>query len=57
MSTENKIDNAAEKAKGAVKEAVGHVTGDDSTRREGELDQAKADLKQSGEKIKDALHD
>lgn len=57
MSTEDKLNNLAEKAKGTVKEAAGKVTGDESLEREGELDRAKGDLKQSGEKIKDALKD
>jgi uncharacterized protein YjbJ (UPF0337 family) len=57
MSTEDKLNNLAEKAKGTVKETVGKVTGDESLEREGELDRAKGDLKQSGEKIKDALKD
>jgi uncharacterized protein YjbJ (UPF0337 family) len=57
MSTEDKIENAAEKAKGVVEETVGKVTHDESLEREGELDRTKADLKQSGEKVKDALRD
>lgn len=57
MSTEDKLNNLAEKAKGTVKETVGKVTGDESLEREGELDRAKGDLKQSGEKLKDALKD
>jgi uncharacterized protein YjbJ (UPF0337 family) len=57
MSTEDKLKNAAEKAKGVVKETAGKVTGDESLEREGELDRAKGDLKQSGEKIKDTLRD
>jgi uncharacterized protein YjbJ (UPF0337 family) len=57
MSTEDKLKNQAQKAKGAVKEAAGKVTGDESLEREGELDRAKGDLKQSGEKIKDSLRD
>jgi uncharacterized protein YjbJ (UPF0337 family) len=57
MSTEDKMKNEAEKAKGALKEAAGKVTGDESLEREGELDRTKGDLKQSGEKLKDALKD
>jgi len=47
----NKIDNAGGKAK----EALGKVTGDRSTENEGKLDQAKSNLKDAGEKIKDAF--
>ncbi len=57
MSTEDKIKNAAQDALGKAKEAAGTVTGDDSLKAEGKLDQTKADLKQSGEKVKDALKD
>ena len=57
MSTEDKAKNAAEKAGGAIKEAAGKVTGDDSLEVEGRTDQAKADLKQAGEKLKDGIRD
>ena len=57
MSTQDKLNNEAEKAKGVVKEAAGKITGDESLEREGELDRAKGDLKQSGEKLKDSLKD
>ena len=57
MSTEDKAKNLAEKTGGAIKEATGKVTGNDSLEAEGKTDQAKADLKQSGEKIKDGLRD
>ena len=46
----NKIDNAGGKAK----EALGRVSGDRSTEREGRKDQAKSNLKDAGEKVKDA---
>lgn len=55
MSTEDKLKNEAEKAKGAIKEAAGKVTGNESLEREGEADQAKGDLKQRGEHLKDAF--
>lgn len=57
MSAEDKLKNAAQDVTGKAKEAVGTVTGNDSLKAEGKLDQTKADLKQSGEKIKDALSD
>jgi uncharacterized protein YjbJ (UPF0337 family) len=47
----NKIDDLGGKAK----EAAGKVTGDDSTKNEGKLDQAKSSLKDAGEKVKDAF--
>ncbi len=55
MGLDDKIKNAAEKAGGKGKEAAGNATGDESLRNEGKADQAKGDLKQAGEKVKDAF--
>ncbi|GAA4986504.1 CsbD family protein [Kitasatospora paranensis] len=55
MSKGNKIDNAAEKAKGKVKEATGRAVGNERLEAEGRADQAKGDLKQAGEHVKDAF--
>ncbi len=55
MSGIDKMKNQAENAKGKVKEAVGSATDDDSLKAEGERDQAQADLKDAGEKVKDAF--
>jgi uncharacterized protein YjbJ (UPF0337 family) len=55
MGLDDKIGNAAEKLGGKGKEAAGEATGDESLRAEGQGDQAKGDLKQAGEKIKDAF--
>ncbi|AMB59482.1 CsbD family protein [Microterricola viridarii] len=55
MSENNKIKNATEETVGKVKEGVGKATNNDSLKNEGRLDQAKANLKQAGEKMKDAL--
>ncbi|MCG6498439.1 CsbD family protein [Kitasatospora sp. A2-31] len=57
MSASDKIENIAEKARGAVKEGVGKVTGNERVEVEGKADQAKADIKQAGEKVKDAFTD
>jgi uncharacterized protein YjbJ (UPF0337 family) len=57
MGDTDKAKNAAEKAKGKVKEAAGHVTGNDRLKAEGKGDQAKGDLKQAGEHVKDAVKD
>jgi uncharacterized protein YjbJ (UPF0337 family) len=57
MSTEDKAKNLAEKTGGVIKETTGKVTGNESLEAEGKLDQAKADVKQSGEKVKDSLRD
>jgi uncharacterized protein YjbJ (UPF0337 family) len=55
MGLDDKIDNAAEKMGGKAKEAAGAAADDESLRTEGQMDQSKADLKQAGEKIKDAF--
>ena len=57
MSTEDKAKNLSDKAAASVKEAAGKVTGDESMQQEGRAEKAKADLKQSGEKVKDTLRD
>jgi uncharacterized protein YjbJ (UPF0337 family) len=54
-SARNKTRNAAQKAKGQVKEAAGRVTGDERLEAEGRADKTKANLKQAGEKVKDAF--
>lgn len=55
MSTDDKAQAKTEGAVGKAKEALGKTTGDDSMRREGKAEQSKADLKQAGEKAKDAF--
>jgi len=54
-SARNKTRNAAQKARGQVKEAAGRVTGDERLEAEGRADKTKANLKQAGEKVKDAF--
>jgi uncharacterized protein YjbJ (UPF0337 family) len=51
----NKTRNAAQKVKGQVKEAAGRVTGDRRLEAEGRADKTRANLKQAGEKVKDAF--
>lgn len=53
MGIDDKIKNAAEEAKGHVKEAVGKLTDNEELEAEGQVDQASADVKQVGEKAKD----
>ena len=55
MAIGDKIDNAADKLAGKGKQAAGEASGDESLKAEGQTDQAKSDLKQAGEKVKDAL--
>jgi uncharacterized protein YjbJ (UPF0337 family) len=55
MGTDDKAENKVEEVKGQAKEAVGEATGNEQWQAEGKADQAKGNLKQAGEKIKDAL--
>jgi uncharacterized protein YjbJ (UPF0337 family) len=55
MSATDKAKNNIEDMAGKAKEAVGRVSGDRSTEAEGRKDQAAADLKNAGEKVKDAF--
>lgn len=55
MGIGDKISNAAEDMAGKAKEATGKATGDRDMEAEGQVDQSKADLKQAGEKVKDAF--
>ena len=55
MATVDKAKNSTQTAKGKVKEAAGKLTGNDKLRMKGKTDQAKGNLKQAGEKVKDAV--
>jgi uncharacterized protein YjbJ (UPF0337 family) len=55
MGLDDKLGNAAEDAGGKAKEALGRGTGDRDLEAEGKTDQASSDLKQAGEKVKDAF--
>ena len=55
MGLDDKIANAAEKVSGKAKEATGRATDDERLEAEGKADQTKANLKQAGEKVKDAF--
>jgi uncharacterized protein YjbJ (UPF0337 family) len=55
MALDDKASNKAEELKGKGKETVGHATGDEQMEAEGKGDQAKGNLKQAGEKIKDVF--
>ncbi|MFC6160517.1 CsbD family protein [Kribbella sp. NPDC058693] len=57
MGTDDKLQNAAEEAKGKLKEKAGDATDDRDLEAEGKADQTKANLKQAGEKVKDAFKD
>ena len=55
MGLDDKISNAADEAKGKIKEATGKATDDERLEHEGKGDQAGANLKQAGENVKDAF--
>ena len=55
MGLDDKIDNKAEELKGKAKEATGKATDDERLEAEGKGDQTGANLKQAGEKVKDAF--
>jgi uncharacterized protein YjbJ (UPF0337 family) len=55
MATDDKIDAKSDELKGKLKEGVGRATDDPELEAEGHGDQAKGNLKQAGEKIKDVF--
>lgn len=55
MGVDDKINNATENAAGKLKEGAGRATDDERLEAEGRNDQASANLKQAGEKIKDVF--
>jgi len=55
MATADKARNSAQQAKGKVKEVAGKATGNDKLQAKGKSDQMKGNLKQAGEKVKDAF--
>lgn len=57
MGYDDKIDNKSEEMGGKVKESVGKATDDERLEAEGKADQTSANIKQAGEKVKDAFRD
>ncbi len=55
MGDTDKVNNKVQEIKGDAKEKIGGATGDDSLQAEGQADQTKGNLKQAGEKVKDAF--
>ncbi len=55
MNNKDKAKNLTQINKGNVKETVGKTTGDDKLEAHGKDDQTKGNLKQAGEKVKDAF--
>jgi len=48
---------AADKASGAIKEGIGNVTGDESMKIKGKIDQAKGEARDKLGDAKDAMKD
>ena len=55
MGLNDKISNAAEKLTGQAKQTAGDATDNEDLQAEGAGQETTADLKQAGEKIKDAF--
>ncbi len=55
MGADEKAENKKDELWGKGKEAIGKATGDEELESQGKLDQTKANLKQAGEKLKDAF--
>lgn len=55
MGSEDKVRNTVQDVKGQAKEKLGKATDNEQWQAEGQADQTKANLKQAGEKVKDAL--
>lgn len=55
MGWDDKLKNKKDEAQGAAKEQLGKATDDKEMEREGRTDQTKSNLKQAGEKVKDAF--
>ena len=57
MVDKNRVEGALDKAKGAVKEGVGNLTGDEKTKAEGKTDKAKGAAESAVGGAKDTVRD
>lgn len=57
MVDENRVEGAWDKAKGAVKEGVGKLTGDEKLQAEGMADKAKGSAESAVGGVKDSVKD
>ena len=55
MSFEDKISNKAQELRGRIKRNTGQVTGDRRLEAEGRAEERAGNLRQAGQKIKEAL--
>jgi uncharacterized protein YjbJ (UPF0337 family) len=57
MSNKDKVKNATQIFKGKIKAAAGKKIGNQRLETDGNSDQVKGNLKQAGEKVKDAFQE
>ncbi|MDP9241131.1 MAG: CsbD family protein [Actinomycetota bacterium] len=55
MGAEDKLRNEAQTLKGTAKEKLGDATDNESMQAEGQMDKTAGNVKQAGEKVKDAF--
>jgi uncharacterized protein YjbJ (UPF0337 family) len=55
MGAENNAGDRVTEAKGKIKKKAGQATDDTGLEAEGRAEESKGDLKQAGEKVKDAF--
>ncbi|MEU0283295.1 CsbD family protein [Streptomyces sp. NPDC088147] len=55
MTTDKKFSAKADQAKGAIKETVGRMVGNERMTAEGRAERAKGDMRTAGQKAKDAF--
>ncbi|MBW6436353.1 CsbD family protein [Actinoplanes hulinensis] len=55
MGLDDKIENKTQEAAGKAKQNIGEATDDQDLQAEGKADQRSSNIKQAGEKIKDAF--
>jgi uncharacterized protein YjbJ (UPF0337 family) len=55
MGAENKAANKVTEVKGRIKKKAGQATDDGGLEAEGRAEESKGDLRQAGEKVKDAF--
>ncbi|MFC9652792.1 MULTISPECIES: CsbD family protein [unclassified Streptomyces] len=56
MTADKKFSAKADQAKGAIKETVGRMVGNERLTAEGRAERAKGDVRGAGQKVKDAFH-
>ena len=55
MATDDKAKHKADEFKAKTKEKLGHVTGNEQWQAEGKVEQTTSNVKQAGDKLKDAM--